>query len=344
MMVDYPIEVLMPSGAVRLGPDVCCDGFSRHARARVQTHVHVDHMDDFNTSKGNQNILLSEPTRRLLIAEFNADLNYRSNLIALELVKAYRIGTSAVSLVASHHMLGAVQVLVELEGGTRVGYSGDFQWPIDNVIQVDALVVDSTYGSPSNIREFTQGECEERLVALIRRQLTLGPVIVQAHRGTLQRALQVLTSNIECPFIGSDRLRREVQVYQDFGYAIAPIIAAGSEEALEILKDPRHIRIYSTGDQAPSDITGGSRVVLSAYFTRPDQPVVEYSEKAFGVALSNHADFFGTLEYIRASGAKFVVTDNTRGGKGYDLATEVTRRLEIPARPSTGIESKGWGQ
>ena len=344
MMVDYPIEVLMPSGTVRLGPDVCCDGFSRHAKARVQTHVHMDHMDGFNTSKGNQNILLSEPTRRLLISEFNADLNYRSNLIALELAKPYRIETSAVSLVASHHMLGAVQVLVELEGGTRVGYSGDFQWPIENVIQVDALVVDSTYGSPSNVREFTQGECEERLVALIRRQLTLGPVIVQAHRGTLQRALQVLTSNIECPFIGSDRLRREVQVYQDFGYAIAPIIAAGSEEALETLKDPRHIRIYSTGDQAPSDITGGSRVVLSAYFTRPDQPVVEYSEKAFGVALSNHADFFGTLEYIRASGAKFVVTDNTRGGKGYDLATEVTRRLEIPARPSTGIESKGWGQ
>ena len=44
MMVDYPIEVLMPSGTVRLGPDVCCDGFSRHVKARVQTHVHVDHM------------------------------------------------------------------------------------------------------------------------------------------------------------------------------------------------------------------------------------------------------------------------------------------------------------
>ena len=61
-------------------------------------------------------------------------------------------------------MLGAVQVLVELEDGTRVGYSGDFQWPIEDVIQVDALVVDSTYGKPANVRKFTQGECEERLI------------------------------------------------------------------------------------------------------------------------------------------------------------------------------------
>ena len=344
MTVDYPIEVLLPSGTVNLGPDVCCDGFSRHAKARVQTHVHVDHMDGFNTSKGHQSILLTEPTKRLLIAELNADLRYRTNLKALELSEPYQIGTSSVSLLASQHMLGAVQVLVELEDGTRVGYSGDFQWPIEDVIQVDALVVDSTYGKPANVREFTQGECEERLIALVHRRLALGPVIIQAHRGTLQRALQVLNGAIDCPLIGSDRLCREVRVYQEFGYTIAQTLPAGSEEAAEALGDPRHIRIYSTGDQAPSDIASGSRVTLSAYFTRPDQPITEYSDRAFGVALSNHADFYGTLEYVRASGAKFVVTDNTRGGKGYDLATEITSRLGIPARPSTRIESKSWGQ
>ena len=344
MTVDYPIEVLLPSGTVTLGPDVCCDGFSRQAKARVQTHVHMDHMKDFATSKGNQDILLTEPTRRLLIAEFNADLNYRSNLKPLEQFQFHLVGKSSVSLVASQHMLGAVQVLVELDDGTRIGYSGDFQWPIDDVIQVDALVVDSTCGNPSNIREFPQGECEERLAALVHRQLALGPVIVKAHRGTLQRALQILNETIDCPLIGSERFRREVQVYRDFGYTIGPIIPAGSEEADEAQKTARYIRIYGTGDHEPTDIGRGSRIVLSAYFTRPDQPIVEYSDRAFGVALSNHADFLGTLEYVRKSGAKFVVTDNTRGGKGYELATEITRRLGIPARPSTAIVSKGWGR
>lgn len=78
-------------------------------------------------------------------------------------------------------------------------------------------------------------------------------------------------------------------------------------------------------------------MTLSAYFTRPDEPVIEYSDRSFGVALSNHADFDGTLEYIRASGAEFVVTDNTRGGKGYDLATEVTRRLRIPNKKMINV-------
>ena len=130
-------------------------------------------------------------------------------------------------------MLGAVQVLVELDDGIRLGYSGDFQWPIDDVIQVDALVVDSTYGTPSNVREFSQADCEERFIALVRRQLTLGPVILKAHRGTLQRALQVLNGTIECTLIGSNRLQREVQIYQDFGYTIDPIITYGSQEAIE---------------------------------------------------------------------------------------------------------------
>ena len=344
MITDFPIEVLLPSGTVNLGPDVCCDGFSRHAKARVQTHVHVDHMDGFNRSKGHQDILLSEPTKQLLIVELNAELKYRTNLKALELSKPYQIGASTVTLVGSEHMLGAVQVLVELEDGTRVGYSGDFQWPIDQVIQVDALVVDSTYGNPANVRTFTQGECEERLVELVRRQLSLGPISIQAHRGTLQRALQVLNGTIECPLIGSDRLRREVQVYRDCGYTIAPIISAGSEQAYEVLKDPRHIRIYSTGDRSPVDIASGSKITLSAYFTHTDQPIIEYSDRAFGVALSNHADFVGTLEYVRSSGAQFVMTDNTRSGKGYDLANEITRRLGVYARPSTSIGSKGWGE
>ena len=112
-----------------------------------------------------------------------------------------------------------MQVVVELPDGQRLGYSGDFHWPIDDVIRVD-----------------------------------------------------------------------------------------------------RFIRFFGTGDQRPTDTASVSVVKLSAYFARPDEPVVEYSERSFGVALSNHADFDGTLEYVRSTSAKYVVTDNTRGGKGYELA------------------------
>ena len=68
--MKYPINVAMPSGAVSLGPNVVCDGFLLSAKVRVQTHVHIDHMDRFETSKGKQQIIASEPTLKLLIAEF----------------------------------------------------------------------------------------------------------------------------------------------------------------------------------------------------------------------------------------------------------------------------------
>ena len=44
------------SGAVLLGPSVVCDGFQIGRPVRVQTHVHDDHMGDFERSKGFQDL------------------------------------------------------------------------------------------------------------------------------------------------------------------------------------------------------------------------------------------------------------------------------------------------
>ena len=341
--MNYPIDVVMPSGAVILGPDVVCDGFVRAATARVQTHVHVDHMHRFETSKGCQQIIASEPTLSLLIAEYDADLPFRSNIRPLEDFQRHRVGNSEVSLVSSGHMLGAVQVVAQLQDGMRLGYSGDFQWPLDHAIQVDALVLDSTYGLPNNVREFSQGQCEEQFVELVRRLIASGPVHIKAHRGTLQRAIQIISDEIGCPVVGSHRLSREVAVYRKFGYTIEPLFVHPSVEANSLLMDGYYVRVYGTGDQSPVDLRSGSKIVLSAYFTRPDKPIVEYSDRAYGVAMSNHADFEGTINYVRATNARFVVTDNTRGGKGYQLAGAIKQRLGIEARPSSAVETREWG-
>ncbi len=341
--MNYPIDVAMPSGAISLGPYVVCDGFLFGAKVRVQTHVHKDHMDSFETSKGQQYIITSEQTLKLLIAELDADLPYRSNLKALRQGQSYEAGTSKVTLIPSGHMMGSVQVQTELECGLRLGYSGDFEWPLDEVIQVDGLVVDSTYGSPNSVRLFTQGACEEQFVGLLHRLLARGPVIIKAHRGTLQRALQIISDEVECPIIGSERLSNEVDVYREFGYTISPLIDDRTAQAKEILRSDRHVRVFGTGDNAPSDLGKGSKITLSAFLTRPDDPITEYSDRAFAVAMSNHADFEGTLEYIESTNAKFVVTDNTRGGKGYQLAAEIRQRLGVEARPSSSVEQKGWG-
>ena len=341
--MTYPIDV-RASGVVTLGPDVSCDGFLRAARLRVQTHVHQDHMRDFHTSKGYQDILLSKPTRDLLISEFNFDLSSRINIKALNPQEPYGFGKSSVEILPNDHILGSVQVQVELDDGMRVGYSGDFAWPLDNVIQVDALVVDSTYGSPDSIRRYSQGECEARFLSLSRKLLSNGPLYIKAHTGTLHRAIQLLSAELGAPLVGSSRLCKEVDVYRQYGYSIGPVTSWEVPEGQELLRQDRVIRLFGKGDKYPVDTGGATHIALSAYFTRPDEPVVEYSPNSYAVALSNHADFHGTLDYIQATGARYVVTDNTRGVNGHRLAQEIQQRLALSARPSSNFMSPVWGE
>ena len=341
--MKYPIDV-HASGVVVLGPDVSCDGFLRAAKLRVQTHVHQDHMKDFHTSKGYQDILLSKPTRDLLISEFNFDLSSRINIKALDPQESYDFRKSSVQLISNDHILGSVQVQVELDDGMRIGYSGDFAWPLDNVIQVEGLVVDSTYGSPVSVRNYSQGECEAEFLSLSRKLLSQGPLYIKAHTGTLHRAMQLLSTELDAPLVGSSRLCKEVDVYRQYGYSIGPVASWEGPEGKELLKEGRVIRLFGKGDKYPVDTGGAAHIVLSAYFTRPGQPVVEYSSASYAVALSNHADFHGTLDYIQATGAEYVVTDNTRGVNGHTLALEIRKRLGVDARPSSNFMSPFWGE
>jgi putative mRNA 3-end processing factor len=185
--MSFPIDV-SAEGAVHLGNEVVCDGFHYAAKIRVQTHVHTDHMTHFDRSKGLQDVVMTRETRDLLVAEKNADLPYRDNIIALSAGESVATGNSTVRLLPNGHMLGSAQVLTETNAG-RLGYSGDFAWPIDEVIQVDALVVDSTYGNPEKVREYDQARAESRFLELVLDELKRGRIHLVAHRGTLHRAL-----------------------------------------------------------------------------------------------------------------------------------------------------------
>ncbi len=341
-MSTAPIDVTA-KGAVLLGDKVVCDGFVHGYPYRVQTHVHADHMEDFDSSKGFQRIYMTEPTRQLLIAELNAELKHRDNVRGIPVASIVELDDLQIELVPNGHMLGCVQTAVTLTCGTRLGYSGDFQWPIDRVIEVDALVIDSTYGSPSSIRRYTQQEAESRFVDLVREKIRFRPIIIKAHKGTLQRALELLDDRVSVPLIGTDRLCKEAEVYRSFGYSIPTLLSITSDEGKSALVESRYIRVYGTGDGLPADPSTATTITLSAYMTDPRQPVLEFSDRAYRVALSGHADFMGTLEYVRATGAQYVVTDNSRGGHAVELAIALRSHLGLEVRPSGQAISRSWG-
>ena len=334
-MQDLAVDVF-DNGAVRLGSNTVCDGYAMGYAFRVQTHVHDDHMAEFDRSKGEQYLLMSPETRKLLIAERNAELENRDNLIPLRrgLRKELDDG-SKLTLLPSGHMLGSCQVALELSSGIRCGYSGDFAWPLDDVMQVDELVVDSTYGSPASVRRYTQDEAESCLLEVVSQALRYGSVHVKAHRGTIERVLQVVAGDVGVPILASARLIAEVDVYRDHGFGAEELVALDSDVGRALLNERSYIRLYSKGDSFGNELIEGTNITCSAYMVNTDHPLLQFSERAYRVALSNHADFEGTLAYVEATGAKKIVTDNTRS-HGVDLAIAINRRFaNVQAEPST---------
>lgn len=339
--MKLPVDV-SENGAVILGDEVVCDGHTDSASVRVQTHVHSDHMSEFERSKGAlEKILCTEATRALLVAEFNADLKHRPGLIGLRYNEPYQIANGSVTLVSSGHMLGSAQVLVTAADGTRLGYSGDLQWPADEVIKVDYLVVDSTYGSPYRRRKYSQDEVNKRFIEIASRAVNYGPLHIKAYRGTAQRALHLLCGNILVPILASSKFAKELNVYRNFGYAIDPIHILGTSEASTALESARYIRFYGM-DETPK-VGGGTEIILSGFMSDPADPVRTYSAHSIRIAMSDHADFDGIMSYIEESGARVVVTDNTRN-HGIELAMAIRERLGIDAHPSTNFLEHRYGR
>lgn len=341
-MSDTVVDVL-GSGAVCLGSKVVCDGFADGYPLRVQTHIHDDHMGAFNKSKGMQDLLMSPETYALLVAELNADLEYRDNL--RQLVRGDECPLddgSKLTLFPSNHMLGSCQVALELSNGLRIGYSGDFGWPLDKVIEVDQLVVDSTYGSPRSVRRYTQAEAQESLLSLVSERLRHGSVHIYAHRGTIERVLHVLGDNVWVPILATDRLIREVEIYQNYGFALGNLVPLDSAAGQATLKERSYVRLYSKGDGFRNEPITQTSITCSAYMANTDHPLMIRSDRAYRVALSNHADFDETVAYVKATGAKRVITDNTRN-HGVDLAIAINKLLQgVRADPSTNSPGRRW--
>jgi Cft2 family RNA processing exonuclease len=60
------------------------------------------------------------------------------------------------------------------------------------------------------------------------------------------------------------------------------------------------------------------------------KPCRQISDREHLIALSDHSDFDGLIEYVRRTHAKQVITDNFRSD-GNALAKEINRRLGISA-------------
>ena len=113
-----------------------------------------------------------------------------------------------------------------------------------------------------------------------------------------------------------------------------PLEALDSETGQSAMKERSYARLYSKGDGFGNEPIEGTSVTRSAGMDK-SEPLMKFSGRVYRVALSNHADFEGALEFVKATGAKTVVTDNTRN-HGLEPAIAINDRLAgVHAEPST---------
>jgi len=258
------------------------------------------------------------------------------NIQILKYNQKFQYEDFEVELINSEHMLGSAQCFVEYNNGLKVGYSGDFSWPLEKVIEVDELVVDSTYGSEESVRNFEQDDAEQCLIELINVNLSK-PIIIKGHRGTIHRMMQLISSCMpDIPILVSKKYFKEIEIYNKYNYNISNYYDMMSDEGIYIRNNNQcYIQFLLWRDAKPTYPLDFTYIRLSGFLSKYGPMVHQEGNNDYDVCITDHADHEGILDYIIESKAKFVLTDPSRTNyeNAFKLARAIRVRLNIKSEP-----------
>jgi len=315
------------TGAVLLGNSVVCDAPADRP-LRIVTHGHSDHTSGLSKSfQRCQKVIMTPATCDFLKLLYGFPSGRDEVLHTLDYGAPLEFGGDALTLFKAGHILGSAQVLVEDDEGTRLVYTGDFKFPGAEIIPSDVLVIEATYGKPSNRRPF-KDEVEVELVTLVRERLKKEPVFIFGYHGKTQEVIGTLHhGGIEAPVVLPKRIYEVAKLYKDREAKLGDYYQLGTTVAKEAMKHP-YIGIYHLRS-AERFQEKGTRIYLSGW--EFEQACKKVGEDEYLVALSDHSDFDELIAYVEESQPKFVVTDNYRVGDAVTLAREIQKRLGIQA-------------
>jgi putative mRNA 3-end processing factor len=317
-------------GAILLGKNVACDAFDGSRPLRIVTHAHADHIIGLRQSLATcEKVLMTKATKDL-IDVMQGPLFLMSGFVeTLDYGKTLQYKEEYITFFRADHILGAAQVLVEDQEGTRIVYTGDFRVDETPVLDADVLVMEATYGNPSCKRSFDK-DVKSLLVSLVKEGLRKGAVYIFGYHGKLQEVMQILhDAGVNVPFIASERVLHVSKVCERYGMRIGRLMLSEEDEAVELLKkNSPCIAFYhmSSKNKVGRDFF---RIYVSGW--EFNSPCREITEKEYIIALSDHSDFDGLMEYVRRSKPKLVITDSFRIGYAEKLAKEIHKRFGISA-------------
>ena len=319
-------------GAVLLGDSVACDAFDADRPLRVVTHAHADHLGGLRRSvRCGKRVLMTAATRDLIGVVHGSLPGDHDAVKVLDYGETLEHDGERVSLVKADHILGAAQVVVETAEGGRVAYTGDFRVDgTEPLLDCDTLVVEATYGSPSFRRSF-KVDVRELLVSMVEKRLRHGAVYVFGYHGKLQEVMQILRcADVAVPFVMPERVLRVSKVCEAHGMQLGCLALSTENEGKELLEGNLPcVAFYHMNARRRVGLVGSSRICVSGWEFH--SPCRQIGEREHLVALSDHSDFDGLIEYVQRCNPRQVITDNYRVRHGATLAKEITKRLGIDA-------------
>jgi putative mRNA 3-end processing factor len=319
-----------PKGAVLLGKHVACDAFDESKQLRIVTHAHADHLIGLQQSlRTSEKILMTKATKDLIDVLRGPLFLMGGFAETVDYGKTMRYDDESITFFYADHILGAAQVLVEDAEGTTIAYTGDFRLAETPILDADILVIEATYGSPNCKRSFDR-DVKELMISLVQDGLRRGAVHIFGYHGKLQEVMQILhVAGVEAPFVVPERVFHVSRVCQQHGMRLGRLLLSEEREAQQMLeRNSPCIAFYHMGSRNKVD-HDVFRIYISGW--EFNSPCREIAENEYIVALSDHSDFDGLMEYVRRSKPKLVITDNFRVGHAETLAREIHRRFGISA-------------
>jgi putative mRNA 3-end processing factor len=164
---------------------------------------------------------------------------------------------------------------------------------------------------------------------MIERRLRGGTVYVFGYHGKLQEVMQILReSDVEVPFVMPERVYDVTKVCEKHGMKVGSLLLSSVKEGHELLEGNLPCVAFYHMNQRQHVGLRNARICVSGW--EFNSPCRQIGDREFIVALSDHSDFDGLIEYVKRSKAKHVITDNFRSN-GDALAKELRKRLGLSA-------------
>jgi len=287
------------------------------------THAHYDHAKGFSFQdqkkySTNETYSLAKSFKNIEILNWKAiGKNQKIKIDDLE-IRAHNAG----------HVLGSTQYEVISPEGSLI-YTGDinpsgsFTTEAAEIVPCDILVIETTFGSPCIFP--SEKEIALDICKWAEESISLGkvPAFQTDPLGNAQELVCIFNQLTKVPVVTHPRISSINRIYESFGCKL-DFVDAKSEEAEELMSSKAYAFIApKQSNLAQNDDFNVAYV--SGWASR-------FSGERTPFLLSDHADFYRLLEFVKEVKPKKVLTCHGSQGASEIFARNVTKMLGIKAK------------